>query len=71
MIIDYQKLNNVLPCKHCNKLPELIIKYYDNDDKSLIISCNNEKNNCLLDSYLEVKNSLEESIQEWNERNKK
>lgn len=71
MIIDYQELNNVLPCKYCGNKPKHIIKYYERDDRSSEINCCGEQTICLFDGYVEVKTTIEEAIDEWNKRNKK
>jgi hypothetical protein len=47
-------------------MPVLITKYYKNGNKALEISCETEDIVCVAFSYVEVENSLEEAIKEWN-----
>lgn len=60
------KIDGCRPCKYCGKMPVLITKYYKNGKKALEISCETEDVVCVAFSYMEVENSLEEAIKEWN-----
>ena len=63
------KIDGCRPCKYCGNMPVLITKYYEYGDKALEISCETENAICMAFSYMEVENSLEEAIKEWNNQN--